>query len=98
MVCQVKETVLTWSPNWLPPATRFQSESGHNKIFKMPSTSTKQKTCMRAFSWEISELWGQREDSACFEEENQVTHTKKQEKKNRIQMVLDFSAAILKAR
>lgn len=57
---------------------------------------------MRAFSWEISELWGQREDSACFEEEKSShTHTKKnnrEEKKNRIQMALDFSAAILKAR
>ena len=49
-----------------------------------------------------NELWGQREDSACFEEEKsshiQKKKNKREEKKNRNQMALDFSAAILEAR
>lgn len=37
-------------------------------IFKMPHIN-KKKTHTKAYVWEISELWGQTEDSACFTEE-----------------------------
>lgn len=61
----------------------------------------KTKTCVRAFSWEISS--GDKEKILhALKRKNQVTYKKKknkrEEKKNRNQMALDFSAAILEAR
>ena len=62
----------------------------------------KTKTCVRAFSWEMSS--GDKEKILhALKKKNQVTYKKKnkkkrEEKKNRNQMALDFSAAILEAR